>query len=363
MSARPTLVLAAGAALAGVLARGSAAQDAEPKLAPEPAIHQLGSLYQGDVRQEKFTLRNIDDRAVEIVQVRPTCGCTVASVKKSGSSVAADPAATLLGTATLVTLEPGETAEVEFEFRSAGVAAHHFSKRILVFLKGQPDAPVQLPIEGEVKQAVVVAPASLAFGDVPRGEARTLRAELRIVAPIELRVTEVGNAADFVRATIAPLDPSAGTGYAVDVTLGADAPVGRFSRTLALKTDHPRLAQFQLPIFANVLSDVRFDLHNPFNADLLDFGTTAKGAAASRVIDVVNGRPEVPYRVTEVAVEGKFAAHFEAAVATLEDGVRYAITLTSDGKLGTEFFNGRVVVRADHPDLKERVLAFSGWVK
>jgi hypothetical protein len=49
---------------------------AEPIIAFDTAVYQLGSISQGDIVKQRFTFRNTGNADLEIISVVPDCSCT-----------------------------------------------------------------------------------------------------------------------------------------------------------------------------------------------------------------------------------------------------------------------------------------------
>jgi hypothetical protein len=73
---------------------------AQPKLALDSTAINLGTLYSGQIRTGRITLRNIGNQPLKILHVQPSCGCTTVRQPKSE-------------------LQPNESDELEVSFNSA----------------------------------------------------------------------------------------------------------------------------------------------------------------------------------------------------------------------------------------------------
>ena len=73
---------------------------AQPKLALDNMTIDLGTLYSGQIKTGRITLRNIGNQPLKILHVQPSCGCTTVRQPKSE-------------------LQPNESDELEVSFNSA----------------------------------------------------------------------------------------------------------------------------------------------------------------------------------------------------------------------------------------------------
>jgi hypothetical protein len=72
---------------------------AQPKLSIDGLTVDLGTMYSGQIKTGRITLRNIGNQPLKILHVQPSCGCTTVRQPKSE-------------------LQPNESDEVEVSFNS-----------------------------------------------------------------------------------------------------------------------------------------------------------------------------------------------------------------------------------------------------
>lgn len=73
---------------------------AQPKLSLESMSIDLGTIYSGQIKTGRLTLKNIGNQTLKILHVQPSCGCTTVRQPKGE-------------------LQPNESDEVEISFNSA----------------------------------------------------------------------------------------------------------------------------------------------------------------------------------------------------------------------------------------------------
>lgn len=353
--------------LAGLLA--CAARGAGDETGVGPRIHSpepeasLGRLFQGETATHTFRVENTGDADLEIIHLRPNCGCAIARIftAEPRVEVPIDPRR-LVGEKPLVVLAPGASADILVEYDATGQPPRPLRKHVLVQSNDTRQPGFRLTFDVDIQEAVVVEPRPLRFDDVTVGFPATREVMVRPARGIELALTGVDNTDELVAAQVEAIEGEDGRAWKVTVTLTDQLPLGDFSRTLAIRVDHPRLDPLKLPIFARVVGVVRFDTRNPFNSEVLNFGAVAGGRSHTRAIDIVNHDPAVPYRVTAVEVEGEHAQGIIARPHEVEAGRHYRVFVIVPEDFRKPFFKGTVRIRAEHPTLAEKAIPFSGML-
>jgi len=93
------------------------------------AVYDFGEVMQGEVVKAKFEIKNTGDVPLKIFEVKPTCGCTLASFTEEA-------------------VDPGKSAWVEAEVDTKGMFSN-ISKTITVMANTQPTT-IPLKITGIV---------------------------------------------------------------------------------------------------------------------------------------------------------------------------------------------------------------------
>src|SRR5205823_13684296 len=99
-----------------------------------------------------FKFKNAGDAVLKIEQPKPSCGCTVAGLKKD-------------------TLEPGENGEISFTL-NLGRYKTHLEKHITVNSNDAQTPQVSLTVKGDYTPLYDIAPMSLA-ANIPQGGKET----------------------------------------------------------------------------------------------------------------------------------------------------------------------------------------------
>lgn len=124
-------------------------------------VHDFGTIWVGPTLQHTFRIKNEGDAELQITQVKPACGCTIAGSYPK-------------------TLQAGETGD--FPFSLASTKLHGKFEKAVTIASNDPVTPsLRLRLRGEVKRYLEVAPASVQYPKLVGGD------------PVEREVTITNN--------------------------------------------------------------------------------------------------------------------------------------------------------------------------
>lgn len=208
----------------------------EPNIEFEQRVYDFGEIDQGEQIVHLFKFKNAGDTLLEIKRVSTSCGCTAALVSKKR-------------------IPPGDSGEIKATFNSKGYAGQ-ISKWIYVH-SNDPDEPkIKLNLKGRVIIDLLVQPSSVNFGKVPNGKMST---EEVILVPIRLRTLEVKKvecSSPYIAHTVSEYTKGNQKGFKIEVTVGAEMPVGNFSEVIKVHTNSERQPIVTIPIRGKVLGEV-----------------------------------------------------------------------------------------------------------
>lgn len=340
-----------------------------PKVSTPTPTLDYGQVFFGDTAKNTFVLENQGDEPLEILRAIPHCGCTVAKLRnpQTGEESAMP---MITGSQPVAVLKPGEKFELVVGFNSLNQALGRIFKTIDVETNDRTTPKLTLTLSIDVKQAARVAPDTLKFGDVIEGEAHTLEARVTPTEGIDIKVVSV-DPADHLDVAVESVEdeppsaarPAGRRHDVVKVTLKADAPLGHFTRTLQLQTNHPVVKTLKLPVFARVLSVIKVETGNAFNSRLIDFGLLDAGVEAERVVEITNAHPDVPWTLKTAAIDSPQKDHFTATIETVAPGEHYRVKVKFDGMVDARAFKGKLLLSADHPTAPEVAVDLQGWIR
>jgi len=254
--------------------------ESNPTAVPTPVItHDFGTVPYGTLCTRKFTVTNIYDVPIQVIDVRVECGC-------------------LKGYPPNKVLLPNESADFTATMNSAMFKGKQ-SKKMYVTFGPNYVSTAELRFEATSREDITLGtPGEIDFGTLAQGTKSAKSLSLRYVGkqrdwaitgslpskgPYEITVKEKTRG------------PLLGIEYIVNVELKADATPGELGETLTLRTNDPTSPQ--------VLVNVRGFVQAPITAspNRVDFGEMKAGDVASHRILV---RSSLATKIAAVADSG-----------------------------------------------------------
>lgn len=204
------------------------AAQAQGALRFETTEHDFGEITEGEEPSVTFTFTNTGDRAVRLLEVRPSCGCTTPLYSRGD-------------------IAPGETGVVEVAYASAGRPGP-FRKSVAVTAgaDGMEPARVTLRIRGNVlpqsvsgdpQGVIVIQDASADIGGLRVGAPFVHRFTMQHMGERPVRFTAARVAGGLPADVVYPSSPVF-PGDVFEVAVGMDAaPAGPFEIAVEVQTD------------------------------------------------------------------------------------------------------------------------------
>ncbi len=121
-----------------------------PKAVAAKSDHDFGTVWAGPKLEYSFEIKNEGEKPLEIIRVKPSCGCTKAGTHPS-------------------VIEPGESGKFPFAVDSKKLRGR-FSKSVLITTNDPYRPDMRLKLSGTCKRFVDVLPANAVFGKVAGDE-------------------------------------------------------------------------------------------------------------------------------------------------------------------------------------------------
>ena len=209
------------------------AQESGPRAVPVEPIKDFETVPRGDYIHHEFQLKNEGGSVLEIIDVKPACGCTVAEFDKK--------------------IEPGKLGKVKVKLETSSFSGP-IAKPISVFTNDPQNPKLQLVIKAEVKPYLGIQPGYARFIYV-RGEALEPIPQVVWAADgSDIQVSNVKTPYDYLKVEYRTAkdeernDDYKGRQLAVEVHLAPDAPVGALRDYVELEIDHPKQKTVRIPI-------------------------------------------------------------------------------------------------------------------
>jgi hypothetical protein len=331
-----TVILALCAALlvaASVLAAG------KPKATVAEPLKDVGNVSKGEKIVHDFVIKNEGDADLQITNVQPACGCTVAEFDK--------------------VIKPGQTGKVHAVIDTATFSGP-ISKGVSVFTN-DPDHPqLELTIHAKVEPYISVKPGYARYITV-RGEPLEGNIAQTLWAPdgTSWDITGVDSPYPFLAVTFHEAKPEErlpdvkGKQWKVEMKLSNEAKVGPLSDYVTIHTNHPKQKIVQIPVSGFVRPVVAA---TPPNAD---FGKVEIKEPLKKALNIRNFATE-PIKVT--SVDPSLPKGIDTKLETLEEGREYQVRIVINPEIAKGPFLGKLVIHTDSPKVPTLEVEVKGIV-
>jgi len=338
-SARHLTILTLLLTLAPIAA--AAAPDGGPAAAVVEPVIDVGEVPVGEPVEAEFRIRNDGDQPLEISNVRPSCGCTVAEYDE--------------------VIAPGATGSVRAHVDTENIVGPN-AKSITVYTNDAASPRIRLTIKSDVTQFLGLDPGYVRFTSFVQKEKDEKVSVLLGAHDFEsLEITDVESpeswkgwlGVSYREALDEERDPELpGKQWRIDVTLSKDAPVGPLAENVTIHTNHPRQKTIELPVSGFIRPVVGV---TPSSVDL---GRVDPSEAQEWGILVRNfGSAPLEIDDFESTVSG-----LEVAVEPIEEGQRYKLVLKPTPAMAKGPFQGRVELHTNLPQQPSITVDLSGEI-
>lgn len=324
---RPAILTLCAAALLAAPAfaqEAAQAEGAQPRaVLPEP-IFDAGKVAKGESIVHDFLIRNAGEAPLQITDVRPACGCTVADFDR--------------------TIAPGETGKVHATLDSSTFDGP-ISKTITVLTNDPVNPKLTLAVKAEVQPYLFIQPGYARFVQAQQSEPGSVRQILFTTTFDDLRILDVQSPYPFLDVTYReateadePREQATGRQWVVDLTLDyAKAPVGTLAEYVTIRTNHPNQAVLKLPVSGFVRPMIAV---TPTAADFGDIKLDEEQKASMLIRSFAT--EEVQVTSAETDVPG-----VELSVTPVEQGRRYNLNVTLSPEMPKGPFEGTIKIKTD----------------
>ena len=297
-----------------------------PKLVAVESVKDVGKVAKGEKVKVDFELRNDGPVDLLLSEVRPTCGCTVASFDAR--------------------IAPGAVGKIHAEIDTVDFAGA-IAKTITVLSNDPVQPRITLTIKARVEPQINAFPGYARFVHVQNQAPVTVKQWLWTDNFEDLKVLEVKSPYKFVQATFRPAtveerrpEAPSPNQWIIETTIQPDAEVGALRDFLVVKTNHPKQKELRLAMtgFVRPLLSV-----TPLVAD---FGTLELSAASQDLSLVLVNFGEAAIEIQGVTAS---VAGVEAKIKPIEAGRRWEVKLTLTGKMPKGRIDATVKIETDSP--------------
>ena len=301
-------------AIATLVAASLGAQGKPVAVLVDP-IQDAGMITKGELIERTFQIRNEGDEPLNILEVKPACGCTVAEYDR--------------------TIAPGATGSIKAAVKSAGFDGP-IAKGITVRTNDTASPRLELVIKANVKPWISVRPGYARYLVVEGAEATTSTQTLTSRQP-GLEILSVESPYPFLTAVPKRSEEDSKETHPewkIEFTLGEDAPVGPLAAHAVVRTNHPEQPLLRVPVSGYVRPVLAV---SPPRAD---FGERALKEPAVTSLQVRNFSAE-SVALTQVRSN---VTGLTAEIRTLNEGVDFELVLTLDPAMPKGEFSGSLII-------------------
>jgi hypothetical protein len=321
-----------GTALLLALLAAAASADGDPPAAPAakgPHIvfdrteQDFGVVAQETELHTEFTYRNDGDQPLTGIRALADCGCYDV-------------------TPSLREVPPGGAGTLKVSFRTL-LFAGPLTKKIS-FRSNDPKEPdVTLHLHILVGQGVVLDPGRVYFGDVLLGDKPSMTFDVKwldgVGRPFQVTGVEIPGHQDDFQIDLAPFEKKQkleqGTeglwrGTRVTIAFKTAPPLGMFSSTALVRTDHPDYPRLAVPLTAAVSG------HVWLQSRVATFGYVLQGESRRSTISIRPFSKDVDLGAVSVKVRGgKVEAKVEPDPNLPKGNYRLTVSVPETAKPGT----------------------------
>ena len=327
------------ALLGALLAAGRVRGDGEAPKPPRPRLsfdhmeHDFGIAAQEKELAAEFTAKNEGDAPLKVSKIQPDCGCYDAALSS-------------------MTIKPGESATLKVRFRTL-VFSGPLTKKIRVF-SDDPDRPqTTLRLKLDIVAGVIVDPGRIYFGDVLAGTLPSAHVDVKwfegIGTPFHLAGIDVMDSAgkhlldEEMESKTEPFAEEKWKGFHVSFSFKKAPPLGIFSATALIRTDHRDYSRIDVSMTANVSGKVYVQARD------LYMGWVRQGQSKTRPLRVGPFKDGIRLgKVTVAAKSGRVTVEALPDSSGREGWWIVNITVPADAALG--MLEDVVEIRSEVPE-------------
>lgn len=295
-----------------------------PAVKFDTPVYDFGRVRAGQEVMHDFWFTNTGTGPLEILKVKPSCGCTTAGEHDR-------------------IVQPGQTGKIPIKL-NIGQSAGPVAKTVMVATNAATEGQVTLQIKGEVWQPIQATPPSASFGRLTAEEAqKVLERKLTIVNNTDetANLTDIKCTTPQFKATVATLEP--GKKFEMTVSIVAPLKPGVASGSIEVATGMKETPKLTIPASAFVTADVEV---TPNQLTL----PTSRTDKLQRQFFVRNNSKN-PIKISDLKASNEKLAL--AIVETQPIGMAYRITMDIPADYQPAEGGDKVTFKTDNPTMPE----------
>ncbi len=230
-----------------------------------PNFHDFGSVADGDMPSYVFRLRNTDPNPIAIKKVKPSCGCTVPSLRyvTSEGEVVRGLGHTIAGRPHLI-LPPEHVLEVEVRIDTSAIKTKNADKLNTVTISTDSPNSYYINLETHiiVEAPFNIVPMTLDLGRIPQSAGGGGYVDIVPALGFHKRVTEIVQQPDDLHCELTYENVLGNDKWTVTTRFEPGLDLGRQARTLVVATETEEGEpgpQIHVPVVCMVVEDIQFE--------------------------------------------------------------------------------------------------------
>lgn len=205
-----------------------------PRIVCDEPLYDFGTADSQSTIEHTFIIRNAGDTTLEISNVRPACGCTLANISEK-------------------TVPPGGESQITARLSLQGRNGPQ-SKPITILSNDPQNPEYRVTLAGTVAAAINVAPDRLMFGQIATAQTIELFVDIGGLVPEPFTITGIESSLPELVTEQETLQE--GKQYRIKARLTGPAQTGPINASLIVRTDHPSRPTINIPVIANVVGEM-----------------------------------------------------------------------------------------------------------
>jgi hypothetical protein len=270
-----------------------------PKIKFDTPVYDFGKIRAGEDIRKDFTFTNPGNGKLEILKVRPSCGCTTAGDHDK-------------------IVDPGKSGKIPIKVGTTNFSGP-ITKTVTVNTNCDgADSSITLQIKGDVWQVVQVTPNNASFGRVTSDDAKAGKSIRKLTIANnsdkkgEFKVAS--SSSPNFQGELKELEP--GKKFELTVTLAGNLASGMTSGTIEISTGLADMAKVSVPVSAFLTADVDV---TPAKLTL----PTGRTTSLQRHFYVTNNSPK-PIKISDITVSN---TKLKSTLTETKPGTQYRLTL------------------------------------
>ncbi len=292
----------------------------------------LGRIYRDEPQKIVFTLLNVSDDTLYVLDIEPSCDCTTAQIVP-------DP------------IPPGGEGQVLTFFDPMGYEGRgRIEEYVRLTTSDLTDPEIMLFYWAEVAVGPEPEPRALKFGRICRGESDTMSVLLRPGPEKNLKVLDAYSDNACVIVEWAGTNREGQRDFKVIAT--NNEACGRVATFVTFVTSDTLRPNIRIPVTVSLIGRIVAD------PDMIAFGPTLPGAYVSQSVRVYS-REKLPFDITRVL---STVSHLEPEIERLTaDSFNLRLRVKEEAPAGR--VSGEIRLETDCPDEPPVVIQVTGYIR